>query len=303
MALLEKRMLRPQQTEAAMRKGLRYLLNTHLPKRASATVLYNVWSLAFGSQCLARILRERVCPDLDRELNRKLHSYVQALLTIQSANGGWGYYDFGYGLRHPSGFHATSFTTGTVLCALWEAKQAGIPIPEACIKAATKCLLRMRTPDRTFAYGFYSIHRPEGIPNRPPGSLGRVHPANLALWLWKEKAVTVADMRLGLRRMFDGHRYLEGARGRPYPHEGWFANSGYYFLYGHFYAAAVIRQLPPPEQIRYRKLMAQVLLPIQNRDGSWWDFPLYSYHKAYGTAFALMALEPWSEHKEGTPGD
>jgi len=29
---------------------------------------------------------------------------------------------------------------------------------------------------------------------------------------------------------------------------------------------------------------------LQEQDGSWWDYPLYSYHKPYGTAFALMAL-------------
>jgi hypothetical protein len=25
-------------------------------------------------------------------------------------------------------------------------------------------------------------------------------------------------------------------------------------------------------------------------DGSFWDYPLYSYHKPYGTALALIAL-------------
>ena len=25
-------------------------------------------------------------------------------------------------------------------------------------------------------------------------------------------------------------------------------------------------------------------------DGSWWDYPLYDYHQAYGTGYSLMAL-------------
>jgi len=29
---------------------------------------------------------------------------------------------------------------------------------------------------------------------------------------------------------------------------------------------------------------------VQEKDGSWWDFPLYNYHQQYGTAFALMSL-------------
>jgi hypothetical protein len=36
--------------------------------------------------------------------------------------------------------------------------------------------------------------------------------------------------------------------------------------------------------------LAHVLLRLQEKDGSWWDFPLYDYHQQYGTAFALMSL-------------
>jgi hypothetical protein len=32
-------------------------------------------------------------------------------------------------------------------------------------------------------------------------------------------------------------------------------------------------------------------MQLQEKDGSWWDFPLYNYHQQYGTAFALMALK------------
>jgi hypothetical protein len=29
---------------------------------------------------------------------------------------------------------------------------------------------------------------------------------------------------------------------------------------------------------------------LQEKDGSWWDFPMFDYHQQYGTAFALMSL-------------
>jgi hypothetical protein len=32
-------------------------------------------------------------------------------------------------------------------------------------------------------------------------------------------------------------------------------------------------------------------LALQEKDGSWWDFPMYDYHQQYGTSFALMALK------------
>jgi len=32
------------------------------------------------------------------------------------------------------------------------------------------------------------------------------------------------------------------------------------------------------------------MLDRQEKDGSWWDYPLYDYHQPYGTSFALMTL-------------
>jgi cytochrome b561 len=51
-----------------------------------------------------------------------------------------------------------------------------------------------------------------------------------------------------------------------------------------------IEQLPAAERGPHRDQLAHVLLRVQEPDGSWWDFPVYDYHKQYGTAFALMAL-------------
>ena len=36
--------------------------------------------------------------------------------------------------------------------------------------------------------------------------------------------------------------------------------------------------------------VVQTIVPKQEKDGSWWDYPLYDYHQPYGTAFALMTL-------------
>jgi hypothetical protein len=31
-------------------------------------------------------------------------------------------------------------------------------------------------------------------------------------------------------------------------------------------------------------------MPLQEKDGSWWDYPLYDYHQTWGTAMAVSAL-------------
>ena len=36
----------------------------------------------------------------------------------------------------------------------------------------------------------------------------------------------------------------------------------------------------------FQNHLAKVLIPLQGKDGTWWDFPMYNYHRQYGTAFA-----------------
>jgi hypothetical protein len=85
--------------------------------------------------------------------------------------------------------------------------------------------------------------------------------------------------------------WLDMGRKRPIPHESWCQVAGYFFYFGHYYAALCIDQLPAKERAPFQDHLACVLLRLQEKDGSWWDFPMFDYHKQYGTAFALMSLE------------
>jgi hypothetical protein len=159
------------------------------------------------------------------------------------------------------------------------------------VDRAVASIIRQRKPDFSYDYGEYLKYMPMMPVNRPGGSLGRSQVCNLALRLWGDKAVTDAVLRTWLDRLFARNLWLDMGRKRPIPHESFFQVAGYFFYYGHYYAALVIEQLPPAERGPYRDQLAHVLLPLQEQDGSWWDFPLYDYHKQYGTAFALMALQ------------
>ncbi len=66
--------------------------------------------------------------------------------------------------------------------------------------------------------------------------------------------------------------------------------AGYFYYYGHDYAALTIDQLDPAERPHFQEHLAYILLALQEKDGSWWDYPLYDYHQQYGTAFALSSL-------------
>jgi hypothetical protein len=126
--------------------------------------------------------------------------------------------------------------------------------------------------------------------NRPAGSLGRSQACNVALRLWGDDKVTDAVLKTWLDRLFARNGWLDIGRKRPIPHEAWFQVAGYFFYYGHYYAGLCIEQLPESERGPYQDHLAYVLVHLQEKDGSWWDFPLYDYHQQYGTALALMSL-------------
>ena len=86
-----------------------------------------------------------------------------------------------------------------------------------------------------------------------------------------------------------GH-FLRIARKYPRPHETWYSNSGYFCFYGYYYAALLTDDVPAKKAALYRKQIAGHMMKLQERDGSWWDYQLYGYHKAYGTGYVLLTL-------------
>ena len=95
----------------------------------------------------------------------------------------------------------------------------------------------------------------------------------------------------GLQQLVDQHRFAVAAVRRPIPHESFYQVSGYFYLYGLMYAAMVLDELGSEEaDARFWPHVVRHVLKARQPDGSYWDYPLYGFHKFYGTGFALMAL-------------
>jgi len=275
----------------ALDRGEAWLL-ANLPKlrRATEDAIYNNWGHAYAIQALVRMYR-RTPGDAQRRarIKRQIEEQVGFLGRYECIDGGWAYYDFEAHTQRPSG-STISFVTATVLVALHEAKDIGIDPPQRLLDRAMASIRRQRKPDFSYCYGEYLKYRPMMPINRPGGSLGRSQACNLAMRLWGDAAVTDEVLVAWLDRLFARNLWLDIGRKRPIPHESHFQVAAYFFFYGHYYAALVIEQLPPAERAGYQDHLAHVLLPLQEKDGSWWDFPLYDYHQQYGTAFAVMSL-------------
>jgi hypothetical protein len=276
---------------AAIDRGEQWLLE-RLPRlrRATPDAIYNNWGHAYAIQGLVR-LYERAAGDAERQnrLKEMVADQAEKLARYSFLAGGWGYYDMVAGTQIP-GDASNSFTTATVLVALHEAKSIGIGFPDRLTNKAIASIHRQQYPDFAYAYGEYLELAPRHLINRAGGSLGRSQACNLALRLYGDQRVTDDVVRTWLDRLFARNGWLSIGRKRPIPHESHFYVAGYFYYYGHWYAAQCIELLPAGERPYFQDHLAHLLLPLQERDGSWWDYPFYNYHQQYGTAMAVMSL-------------
>ena len=275
----------------ALAKGEKYLLS-ELPnvKRASADAIYNVWTHAYGLQALALMYKRASDPETRTRISRITIGQIKRLERFESIDGGWGYYDFRAQTARPSS-SSMSFTTATVLIALKEVEYIeGVEISDRIIKRAIDSINRQRKADLSYMYGEYLKSRPMYSINRPGGSLARTQACNYALRIWGDETITDQQVDHWLECLDKRNGWLDIARKRPVPHESWFAVAGYFYYYGHYYAAKCTEVLPSDTAKPRKQMLADLMVSKQDKDGSWWDFPFYSYHQPYGTAYALMTL-------------
>ncbi len=280
-----------KEVDKSLDRAQEWLLeNAKNVRRAEMDAIYNTWGHSYAIQAFVRLYRRAAGnTELQARLLEATAVQVEKLERYSFVNGGWGYYDFDQHTQSP-GSSPNSFTTATGLVALHEAKQIGIDFPEKLINKAIASIERQRNPDFSYAYGEYLMMRPMYPINRAGGSLGRSQACNYALRLWDHPEVTDEVIKTWLNRLYARNGWLSIGRKRPVPHESHFAVAGYFYYYGHFYAALSIDLLPEADRPHFQDHMAHILLPLQEKDGSWWDFPFYNYHQQYGTAMAVVSL-------------
>ena len=139
-------------------------------------------------------------------------------------------------------------------------------------------------------YSFGWRYHPAGGINRPQGALTRKPACDLAL-LRFDAGPTEDDLLAGVRNLVEKRAFSRMALRRPVPHESWFQVSGYFHLFGVMNAAECFALLDPEAREPWRDGLIEEALVTRGPDGAFWDYPLYGYHKPYGTAYALLALQ------------
>lgn len=290
-ALLKADAANPKVQESAKR-CLEYLL-TNMPRlaRPELITVYNVWGHAYGLRALC--MAKRVFKD-DKQLCDRLAAEAKnqfsLLAKFADIGGGWSYLDFRSPTARPSGI-PTSFTTATVLLAINETqKEFALAFDKNIYRAALKGLLRQRTRFGTYVYSMDHRLRPGKPINGVAGSLARNPACNLAVYEAKDQAVSLKDIEDSLQLLWARGAWLDIARKKPIPHEAPAQNSGYFFYYGYYYASQCLSLMPEQNRKQHAWHLMRVLLPLQEKMGDWWDYPLYNYSRAYGTGYALFSM-------------
>jgi len=265
-----------------------------LPKlrRADPTTTYNVWGHAYGLRAITRLYQREKNPANKARWARLAQAQIDLTNRYEDINGGWGYLDLfdSVTTQKPSGM-PTAFMTATVLLAMAEARDVmSVKLDDKIVNHSIASINYQRTPDFSYTYAFSHRMRPRTPINRPAGSLARSQACNACLRVFDKNAVTDEVLTTWAERFLAREGFLSIGRKRPVPHETFFQISGYFYYYGIFYFTEAVKLLPKETHAAYAKRLAAILLERQEKDGSWWDYPLYDYHQPYGTGYALMAL-------------
>lgn len=273
---------------AAVARATTYLLGNHAVRRIRANTLYNTWALIYSLETFARLLAREKNPHQRARLLKASELCVKNLERYEFVEGGWGYYNFKVKSKDP-GQGSTTFTTAAGLVALGMASQQGVAVPKGLIKRAVAIQRKCGRPDGAYAYSYRTSWWPTNGINKTKGSLARTPACLKGFSIWGEE-VDPARFTQALDELETYGHFLRIARKYPRPHETWYQNSGYFCFYGYYYAALLIEDAPKKKRPTYRKQIAGHLLKMQEKDGSWWDYQLFSYHKAYGTGYVLLSL-------------
>ncbi|WP_145186834.1 prenyltransferase/squalene oxidase repeat-containing protein [Planctomycetes bacterium Pla163] len=278
---------------AAFERAIDWMCEQRLPQRGSDWDVDYSWSALYCFVAATRIAEDPRLAGTERLelLVQRGREWWGILERNETPSGGWAYYDDPPYTRRPK--WATSFCTAAVAPAIERGMRLGWIEDPGHLERAIRVMERAALPN-----GAYSYNGSDAVPRAPvgesidtvKGSLGRIQVCHWARRVLGEPSITNERLRWGLDQFFEHHVFLDQARMRPIPHEGFYANAGYFYLFAHYYAAEVIELLPEDEREAYHAQLRPHLVKCQREDGSVCDFLGSTYTVTGGTAYAALAL-------------
>ena len=278
----------------ALERAIQYFCTTRVPKRGSDWDVDYAWAAVEGFAGLVAAAQDPrfQAREWKELIQDRAMEYYRLLEQLQEPLGGWGYYEGPVVSRRPT--WSTSFTTASVVPALVDAEtKLEWPVDPKVKERALKYIQRCALPNGAYEYDLNPIPRISGGEhiNDVKGSLGRIQVCNWARRRAGDPSVTDDKLRAGLQAFFDHHKFLDEARLRPIPHEGYYAVAAYFYFFGHAYAGEVINLLPANEREAWHQKLRGEIAKCQWKDGQFMDFLGSAHMGIASTSFAILALQ------------
>lgn len=288
-------LLAPETPEirAALERGLKWCLEQKITARGDDWDVDGTWGVVYSFDALAHAAVDPrfAGEEWQQSFLERGTALLEELDRRQTLEGGWAYYDDPPFTEKPT--WATSFTTALLLPALKLAQEElDWPVPAEMLSRAVEGVRGCALPNGAYTYDISA--RPEGYDlediNQPAGSLCRIQVCNWALAKCGVGWVTADKLREGLDWLFRLHTWLDMARMEPIPHHKYYANSGYFYFFGHAYAAEVIELLPAEEREAWHRKLRAEAIKCQSKEGSVSDFLSGHYIEAASTGYLVWLL-------------
>ncbi len=252
LALSEWRDLAPERIDAAVARAEKFILDEGRFARGKNEEAYA------ETYRLLYFARKKDAPAMNRVVTR--------LTALQDKDGYWGH-------EYPN-----PFTTAAVVHCLSVAKKAGADVPDSYFRKAGDALARTRGEGGRQAY------EAGGNPSSEKDAMGRIAPAELALWECGRGSLE--NVAAGLDAYWRLLARLEAVRSCDFHSDGELA--GFFFFHAVFHSVEAARALEGPKREEHLRKFRDQILSIPEWDGSYLDS--HELGKSYGTAMALLIL-------------
>lgn len=234
----------------------------------------DVWGNAFGIEFLVKCHKLREFRSKRDAIRDKLREIYEELGRMQGPDGGWMYYDFAKST-------SASFVTAAMVVNMALAKREGVGPEDALIERAVGHLKRVRLAEANYTYR-------TGVRLPIEGNAARGPLCELAMVLTGNS--TQDALRTSIENFFKYRHVIQKIKGQRGTHIGEGRTAPYYYLYGHYWMARAIKALDRPMRNAYLERLRDAILADQEKDGTFWDWPMFRHHKTCGTALGAMCL-------------
>ena len=286
--------------DAAADRALDYLIANAQLKRPAAWDVDNNWAIIYSLDAVSRALqhpRYKEHPKRDA-LVAAGQTLLEGMQKYQSPRGGWGYYAMPNAAWRPE--WCTEFHDRRRRALARGSKSRGLGRERKDVQGIRQSAQDIQTTERRIRLRPRADSAPPllGV-HQPNQRLSRAHPSgSLGLAPRGREDRREKDIEWGLEQFVKHHKFLDVARNKPIPHEAYYANAAYFYLFAHYYASQVVQLLPEAKRAKFTPTIQEGILDASQKNGSMWDFWIADNTKPYGTAFGVMGLVNTQESAE-----